>query len=789
WADEASLRFLSHLARRIADLPALLVLATRPATGDRPGQLRVALSGATATTIVLGPLSDPAVDALVRQALPGEPDDAFVSACARATGGNPFLLAEALVALRHQDVRPVAGEVARLEALQVDTISKAVLARVTRLGQPALRLARAVAVLGPVAELRWVAQLAELSEADAAEAADALVREAILLPVRPLEFVHPLVRRALYTDLQPARGALAHKRAAVILAAGQVPAAHLAPHLIAAEPAGDPWAVSVLRAAAADALDRGAPEPAVTCLQRALAEPPDPDCRGDILVDLGRGLTMLNRCDEALAVLQAALELATEPALRVDITLDLESLFARTGRFIDAFDTFRHVSDIAAGDDEELARRVHISMALRGLTTMKPLPDLLAPLERALPRLQPDVDTDRLAIATLAYAGAVTGDRSSREVAELARFATAGPLPAHDSWVLVNLAAAALGMSSRDPEGLALIDRGIDRARARGDLPGYAYLATIRSHQALYAGRLAEAEADARAAVDANEEVHADGSLAAAVLVDALVDRGELGAAQQVLTEQQLTTTSELNWTIGHFIVMARGRLRVQQQRFQEALVDLHTCGEKLTAAGYTNPAFAHWRSEAAIAHLALGDTTAAEDLVAEELDRARTFGAPRALGIALRTQGLVIGGQPGLDLLRQAATMLAPSTAAVEYARALVDFGAALRRRGDRHEARGPLRDGLDRATRCGAGALARRAHDELLATGARPRRARRTGAQSLTAAEHRVAHHAAAGRTNAQIAQALFVTVRTVEVHLTSVYRKLGIASRQQLPGALDE
>jgi DNA-binding CsgD family transcriptional regulator len=126
-------------------------------------------------------------------------------------------------------------------------------------------------------------------------------------------------------------------------------------------------------------------------------------------------------------------------------------------------------------------------------------------------------------------------------------------------------------------------------------------------------------------------------------------------------------------------------------------------------------------------------------------------------------------------------------TTATVEHARSLIDYGAALRRRGERTAARQPLYEGLDLATRCGAGALRVRAREELITAGARPRRTSSTGASALTAAERRVADLVVAGLTNAQVAQALFVTVRTVEVHLTSAYRKLNITSRHELPDAL--
>jgi DNA-binding NarL/FixJ family response regulator len=144
---------------------------------------------------------------------------------------------------------------------------------------------------------------------------------------------------------------------------------------------------------------------------------------------------------------------------------------------------------------------------------------------------------------------------------------------------------------------------------------------------------------------------------------------------------------------------------------------------------------------------------------------------------------GLVEGGKAGLGLLREAVEVLAGSEARLEHAHALVDLGAALRRANRRTEARERLREGVERAREVGAFGLAERANEEIAATGARPRRILQTGLDALTASERRVAQLAADGMTNKEIAQTLFVTIKTVEVHLSHAYRKLEISSRTQL------
>jgi DNA-binding CsgD family transcriptional regulator len=175
--------------------------------------------------------------------------------------------------------------------------------------------------------------------------------------------------------------------------------------------------------------------------------------------------------------------------------------------------------------------------------------------------------------------------------------------------------------------------------------------------------------------------------------------------------------------------------------------------------------------------------------LAEAELADVRVLGTPRAIGVALRASGLARGGPAGAALLRESVTVLRESPAALERAHALAALGGMLRRAGHRRDAREPLAEALEIAARCGARPLAARARVELVATGARPRRAWRTGVEALTPQELRVARLAAAGRTNREIAVELYVTLKTVEGHLARAYAKLGIDGRRDLVRALGE
>lgn len=236
-------------------------------------------------------------------------------------------------------------------------------------------------------------------------------------------------------------------------------------------------------------------------------------------------------------------------------------------------------------------------------------------------------------------------------------------------------------------------------------------------------------------------------------------------------------------------VLRARAMLASAQGNHGAALEASLDLGRALAGFGHTNPAASHpaWRSLAAFAHYSLGETEAALALAREEVALARSWAAPRTLGRSLRILGLVEGGTEGIERIREAVSVLDGSPARLEHSSALVDLGAALRRGNRRAEAREFLRSGLELAQRLGATVLRDRAHEELVATGARPRRLVLSGVDSLTPSERRIAAMAAEGLSNREIAQALFVTLRTVEMHLSNAFRKLDVSSRTQLPAAL--
>jgi DNA-binding CsgD family transcriptional regulator/tetratricopeptide (TPR) repeat protein len=391
-------------------------------------------------------------------------------------------------------------------------------------------------------------------------------------------------------------------------------------------------------------------------------------------------------------------------------------------------------------------------------------------------------------LAELAYHDAWAGAPAA-VVAPLARRALAGgallasgisPGPAvHACTVLV--------LADLD-EPLRISEAALAEAHERGSILALAFVKMLSSHAHLSRGDLAEAEADGREARDAYEMWGATArfpALVAGFLADALREQGKLEDSAAVLERADLGRAPAE--TARMRILLSRARLHFLRGDLAGGLEDIFEAGRRFEAVGGRNPAFMPWRSHAALALLQLGEQDEARRLAAEELELARIWGAPRVLGAALRAAGLAEGGEEGLALLREAVEVLTDSPAKLEHAKAHTELGAALRRSNRRSQAREQLRHALELATICGATPLAARAESELLATGARPRRVALTGVESLTPSERRVAEMAAQGPSNREIAQALFVTPKTVEVHLSSVYRKLRIGSRSQLAAAL--
>lgn len=788
WADSASIAFLAYLARRVEGLALLVVYATRVAEGASERLPAIAEPGLVTDVLRPGVLSERAIVELIGRMLGSDSSDEFAHACRVATAGNPFLLQELLRALQADGIPPDSASCERVALIAPGAISRAILARLRRLGRPATRLAFATAVLGKNAQLRHAAALAELDLDAAGVAADTLTSAAILGDERPLEFIHPIVRTTVYAEIPAAQRAASHMRAALLLEADGAYAAALAPHLMATEPAADPGVVRRLRAAADDVRDRGAPDAACDYLARALAEPPAAELRADVTYELGSAELSAGR-GEAIVHLRDALRGDLDPRLQMAAGTDFAGALAVAGRVEEGVELLASlIAKLAADGDAELAMKlegIFASMAQLDPATSAQVRTRLARWEG---RLRGDSVGERLLLSSMAF-DAAHRSVSAAYAAELAELALGdGRLLREQTTYSANFPLAVWTLVYADELERAeqLYTIAVEYARERGSLIGFAIMTGCRCQVRFRRGHIAEAEAEARSTLDDAAGAWTLGRpMLIACVLDAMVEREDLDACVRFLAARGVDEDMA-TYSMASRLLYSRGHLRLVAGDPAGALRDFEQMRDREQRSGLQTAAVPT-RASAALAHAQLGEHVRAGELAREELERARVWGTPSALSFALRTAGIVTGGDEGIRLLRSAAAAVERSPARYELARSLVEYGAALRRAGQRRAAREPLSEALELADRCGARRTAARAREELLATGARPRRAARSGADALTPSERRVCKLVADGLSNRDVAQALFVTVRTVEGHLTQAYMKLDIARREQLAAAL--
>jgi DNA-binding CsgD family transcriptional regulator len=563
----------------------------------------------------------------------------------------------------------------------------------------------------------------------------------------------------------------------------------VAAHLVRVLPAGDPWVLARLREAAAAALESGAPRAAADLLRRALAEPPSRAERIAVLREAGRAEAGAGS-ERASTLLEEALQLTQDPRERAEIALEIAEAYASLFRWVEAVDVIEGALADLGQADPQLAGRLEGELVVAGLHDARRAELVPPTLERLRARRPDGAPAEALAIG--GGMAAILAGRPAAEAAGPLEAVLAAVPPRAENWdtraaLLWTLVTAERFEAVEAALGPMLVEVR-SSGSARGLVAGYSTLGLLK----LRLGALPEADAAARVALRTLQEGDfAPGlAFAATVLAEVAIEAGGLEEAQQLL---DLLPAD--GWPAGVGTVLipaARARLRLAQGRPAEALADFETCGgmfsSELWGMEMRDVGYLHARSGAALALLRLGERGRARELASSELEEARTFAVPRALGIALRVAGLARGGAEGTELLFESARVLRGSPAALELARSLTELGAALRRGRARAAAREPLAEGLDLAARCGARPLAARARAELTATGARPRRELRRGVEALTPSELRVARLAAGGRTNREIAHELYVTLKTVEGHLARTYGKLGITGRGKLAEALE-
>ena len=764
WGDPASLEFLEELSARCEDIGVVVAVAIGTGQGGDEGPWLTRLAAAAGARLLMpAPLSAGAVRDLVCERLP-DADTIFAARVAHASGGNPLLVEE----LVEHAKRHGTGELRVPEGL-----SRTVLLRLEDAGPDAQALAEAVAVLGE-APLRLAAALAEIDRPAADRGADELAARRVLAAGEPVRFEQPLVGDALLKTIAPFELAARHRRAAALLASDHADPDRVAGHLMLARPDGERWVCDALRQAARKTLGRGDPAVAAELLERALAEPPPDDERSAILLELASAQAAAGRL-EAIDTFERTLASEDDRVRRVDAWRGLSSLlYTRGDSHGAATAASRGRAELPDGDP--LAERILGAE----LTAASTVPQLAAD---AIARLDALVDaptpSDPALLALLAAHQAARVRRIER-VPELARRAAAADplidLEAHG--IPLMYVAGALNFVDQTVLAEDMLDRGLERAIDSGDPLAEVNLRSVRAWCRIYRGRLELAGQDLDAILAAGELGWPSiDALCAMPLIALRLELGDVEGAGDALRRAPVGAQIGQAWFDGA-VALAAGDPAAALSFFEAAGNELEN------ALGVVNPGVQPWRSSAALAAAQLGKTEHARSLAAAEVTQARTAQAPRALGIALRAAGIV-NNDP--ELLDESVAVLERSPARLELARSLMFAGIAQRRAGRRPEARTKLSRALDLALECGAAPLADRTLTELRASGARPRERERAESDALTASQRQIAELAAAGRTTAQIAATLFLSPKTVEGHLTSVFRKLRISSRSELGSRL--
>jgi DNA-binding CsgD family transcriptional regulator/tetratricopeptide (TPR) repeat protein len=793
WCDAASLEFVLYVLHRLDELPAAVVMTRRPGEGAESSETLDRIASHPRVEVQsLTPLGAEAAGELAREALGDRADHDLARVSVDVTSGNPFYLHELLAALAEEPAASGPELMRRARGLAPDAVIRSLRVRVGRLGSDAAALARAVAILGDDVPLRRAAALSGLSLESASAAGDALAGVEVLLAREPLRFVHPLVQHAIEQDIPLFERSSRHLDAARLLYVDEVEVERVAAHLLLAHAGDDPWVVEQLRAAAREAR---AAQPAVRYLRRALEEPPAPELRPEVLAELGAAEAALGLPEAAEHLAEAAAATShprrrAQLALELGRALDAQGLHEQAARAYDS-----GVSELSAEPEDPEGLELRDQLEASFFSSASIVPDLQAvALARSARVIEhtvkgPGTQGQRLLLVQAALHATTSTGESAHNALELAERAWDGGrilTHANAPWIGWRMVATAFLLNGELEHAVEVADAALEDARLRAWPLGFATASYVRGLPRLWQGRVNDAMVDLELARDARRYGWQEfARSAAAHYALCLTERGEFDKADDVLAEDG--PLDDPQDTEDVLRVYSLAELRLAQARPREALEAALLVGEigerTVRFLGYCP-----WRTTAAQAALLLGERDRAFELAGEELARAERSDVLHLRIRARRVLGLCEQGTTGIRSLRAAERLGAGAPPRLETMRALVDLGAALRRENRRTEARGPLSQAADMASRGGAVALHERARGELAATGARPRReVLLSGPESLTPSERRIAELAATGQSNREIAQALFVTPKTVEYHLRNTYRKLDIQNRQELAGAL--
>ncbi|MFG1646557.1 AAA family ATPase [Amycolatopsis sp. NPDC049252] len=768
WADAASLRWLAYLANRMGGLR-VLVVATLLEGDDAADDVVVKdIAHTAARTVHATPLSAGGVWAYLTARCGVPPEDEFADACHTRTGGSPMLLDALVNTMLGHGLHPIAAAAADLAALRPSPAA----ARLTRClrAQPAAvgAVANAMAALGEATEADVVAEVAGLDLPDFDAVARALRRLGLVEDPAGglLRFAGAMVGDLVADQLTAGEQDRLHLRAANVFYRYGRPVEQIGRQLLATVAEPEPWAAEVLRTAAGAALTNAEPRTAAQYLRHALAHPGAD--RAELLVDLAaveRGYDLA----AAHRHLHQALGLLRDPA---DRAFALGLLPVVTGaRFAPDIRQVRQVLAQLRSEPGPDAAEAALRLEAR-----------LRYLERGVPGSGTDAakrlaglgdapahgsPAQRELVAVLLYLATVADAAPRESIVDIARQVLERE-PGSPNQMYTTLPLTVLVLVAADAlEGVESWLAAACGPAADPDLPTLVAW-TGQAVVAAASGQLAVARERAQAVLaSAGPSRIGITSTAMRVLAEIAVEQRDPALARVVVDHLEPEHEPWLR-------SLAHGALALTEANHTAATEYFLDCAHQLERSGRVNGVLRPLRGRIALLLAATDDPVRAEAVAQDEASRARAWGAPAAVGRALRVRATLLDrDEDAVPLLREAAEALSRSGDRLELARTLILLGE----RDTGPDAPENLEEGRRLAAACGAHWL----------SGSAPEPADPSDGGPLTATEQRVVELAVSGRRNRDIAELLEVTVRAVEKHLTSSYRKLGISGRAQLAAAM--
>lgn len=793
FADPASLNSLIHMGGLLRASRVLIVVTESdpPTDGDATERAwrTPLLRQRHFSRVRVRPLSLPATGQMLAELSGGIlVPDATAASWHRLSGGNPLLL-RALA----EDWYEGAGSPAAVPEPRAGAeFGRAVDACVRRAGRRFRDAARALAALDASGSHHRLARLLGLPQSEVAETLGAMDAIGVLDGGR---YRHPAAGAAVLAGMPAADRSALHREAARLLHGAGDPASAVAVHLLAAGDGDEPFALPVLLEAAREALRRDDTGFAEACLDLAAQACTDEEQR--VTVTLLRSLVdSRSDPDTACRRLRPLLDALREGRLTGCQSVSLLGRLLRNGsgeeitlalgrleRFADTLDEGSAGEYLAA---REWLRASHPAL-LRGtdsrFRSVRPPARNVRGARGGRAEAARTPDGMPRPIAAVLNGVLRSGpDQDSVRSAELVLQST--PLD-DEGFDALHLALSVLVYADRPDLAVGWCDA-LLREAAERDAPAWqALFAAVRAEIAVRQGDARLAQRSARRAMSLMS-TGSWGVLIGSPLSSLLLAATATGTVPETGVPRTWTLPEQLFQTrFGVQYLHARGRQRLSLDLLHAALDDLVRCGRLLREWDIDRPAFVPWRSDAVTALLRLGRTDEARRLASEQLALVSPE-QPRARGMALRTVAAVSDPRRRAVLLRESADLLGAAGDRLELARALADLSAVHTRAGQTGRARMVARQAREIAEESGFAPLAR----QLAAQESRAVKDESdTGVTLLSGSESQVAALAVAGHSNREIAEKLFITVSTVEQHLTHAYRKLRVKGRAGLPSSLRE